>query len=277
MAKVDRLGWAAGFSLTAHGVRVGIRANQPEVLDQVRDLLPPGWRAAPSPIVERLYSLQVGGSGPQTHVRRFHLLYAGLARLARTMDLEEVLQALESDLQLYVAGAAKRRVFVHAGVVGWRGRAIVLPGRSYAGKTTLVAALIRAGATYYSDEYAVFDAHGRVHPYPKPLAVREGTGDRPTRCPAEALGGVPGIGPLPVGLVALSEYRPGARWRPRVLPPGQAVLELLAHTVPARRRPKAALATLEQVALQAPTLKGNRGEAGETVRAILDRLGSPDG
>jgi hypothetical protein len=34
---------------------------------------------------------------------------------------------------------------------------------SYSGKTTLVSELIRAGATYYSDEYAVIDERGRVH------------------------------------------------------------------------------------------------------------------
>ena len=61
---------------------------------------------------------------------------------------------------------------MHAGVVGWKGWALVLPGKSGAGKTTLVAELIRAGATYYSDEYAVLDERGRVHPYARPLAVR---------------------------------------------------------------------------------------------------------
>jgi hypothetical protein len=42
---------------------------------------------------------------------------------------------------------------------------MVLPGKSFAGKTTLVAALVRAGAEYWSDEYAVLDANGDVHPY----------------------------------------------------------------------------------------------------------------
>ena len=43
-------------------------------------------------------------------------------------------------------------------IVTWgRGRAIVIPGRTFSGKSTLVAELVRAGATYYSDEYAVED------------------------------------------------------------------------------------------------------------------------
>jgi hypothetical protein len=36
----------------------------------------------------------------------------------------------------------------------------VLPGRSFAGKTTLVAALVQVGAEYWSDEYPVLDAEG---------------------------------------------------------------------------------------------------------------------
>src|SRR5205085_12389371 len=115
---------------------------------------------------------------------------------------------------------ARRRPFVHAGVVGWNGRAIILPGKSMSGKSTLVAALVRAGATYYSDEYAVFDAQGRIHPYARPLSLRGEEGAPAKRCPAQELGGTPGNGPLRVGLVAAADYRPGASWRPRPLPAG---------------------------------------------------------
>ena len=79
------------------------------------------------------------------------------------MNLDLILDTLESDLQLHVAEQARRRLFVHAGVVGWKGRAIVIPGRSFTGKTTLVAELVRAGASYYSDEYALIDSRGKIH------------------------------------------------------------------------------------------------------------------
>lgn len=97
----------------------------------------------------------MGGEGPRPGVRRLHLVYAGGARIARARELDEALRALESDLQLHVAVRSRRFVFVHAGVVGWRGRAILLPGRSHSGKSTLVAALLEEGAAYYSDEYAL--------------------------------------------------------------------------------------------------------------------------
>ena len=156
--------------------------------------------------------------------------------------------------------------------MGWRGRAIVISGRSFSGKTTLVAALLQAGATYYSDEYAVFDAHGRVHPYPTLLSIRQGSDERPRKCPPEALGGRPGVKPLPVGLVVVCEYRPAARWQPRVLSPGRAMLALLANTVAARRQPHVALATLQQVVCHATILQGRRGEAAAMAAAILEKM-----
>jgi hypothetical protein len=274
MAKIDRLGWAAGTSLIAYGVRIGIRANSTEALAHLTPYLPPAWEPSSSPVVDQLYSLIAGGPEAQPGIRRFNILYSGPARLARTHRLTEALERFGEDLQLFVAEMARTRLFVHAGVVGWKGKAIVLPGRSYSGKSTLVAALLRAGATYYSDEYALLDARGRVHPFAKPLSLRQPTGEPPRTYPAETWGKGPGVEPLPVGLVVVTEYQPGKRWRPRPLSPGQAVLALLAHTVAARRRPAAALARLQRAVAGARLLKGVRGPAEETVDLLLDRLGA---
>jgi hypothetical protein len=267
---LDRLGWAAGTCFVSHGLRIGIRVNDPAVLDRLPVHLPPGWKPARTAVVDRLYSLRVGGPGKSAAVRRYHLLYAGAARLARSLHLEELLEPFENDLQLYVAEWARRRVFVHAGVVGWRGRAIVIPGRSHSGKTTLVAALVRAGATYYSDEYAVLDTQGRVHPYPRPLSIREGATERPGRHSAEALGGRTSNLPLPIGLVVVTHFREGALWRPRRLTPSQGVLSLVENTVPIRRRPAAAFAALMPAVADATVLRGARGEAAEVAKLLLD-------
>jgi hypothetical protein len=273
MAKIDRLGWADGFAFTTYGVRVGVRANNSEVLSLLQERFPPGWKPVPSQTVERLYSFLAGGSGSRPGVRRFNLLYSDIFRISRTTDLDEAIETFESNLQLFVAEEARRRVFIHAGVVGWRGKAIVLPGRSYAGKTTLVAELVRAGATYYSDEYAVLDNQGRVHPYPRPLQIRgEGT-NRQKQYGVETLGGRAGKKPLPVGLVIVSQYKRGAKWRPRQLSAGRAAMELLANAVSARRRPEVVLRTLGQVAAHAPVFKSARGEAKEVVDFILQQVG----
>ncbi|HEV3470413.1 MAG TPA: hypothetical protein VG148_13895 [Pyrinomonadaceae bacterium] len=268
MAKIDRLGWAAGLAFESFGVRVGVRATSAEALSSLAERFPPAWKRSRARRVERLYSFVEGG-GAGRGPARFHLLYADAVRLARTREAEDALEAFESDAQLFVAAAARDRLFVHAGVVGWRGRAILLPGRSFAGKTTLVAELVRRGAVYYSDEYAVLDSLGRVHPYARPLRVRDGASGR-RRVAVEELSGTGGRGALPVGLVFVGEYRAGARWRPRRLSGGQGVLALLAHTVSARREPGRALEVLHGVAGRAPVLKGARGEAADAAEAILD-------
>lgn len=272
MDKIDRLGWVAGLSFKSYGVPLGIRVNDAASLERLMESLPPGWEAASSPVVERLYSVVVGSSGPRSNVRRFSLLYGNIDRLARTVDFNQVLEIFESDLQLYVAEQARRRIFVHAGVVGWRGQAILIPGRSFSGKTTLVAELVRAGATYYSDEYAVLDARGRVHPYSKPLAIRDASSKKQKKYSVEALGGIPGNKPLPVGLVVVSNYKQSAHWRPRQVSAGKGALELLANTVSARRQPEVALSTLQRIVAHAPVLKGVRGEASGVAESLLSYL-----
>jgi hypothetical protein len=193
-------------------------------------------------------------------------------RLARSFGLDDLFETLESDLRLFVAELAKHRVFVHAGVVGWKGQAIVIPGRSYSGKSTLVAELVRAGATYYSDEYAVLDPRGRVHPFYKPLELREEGEFRQTKITAAELGGHSGTKPLPVGLVLMTQFKSGAQWRPRKLSAGKGVLEMLFNTVSARRSPEKAMATLQCVTANADVLKGVRGSATEVVPLVLRRV-----
>src|SRR5260370_3454131 len=233
MEKLDRLGWAAGLAFTAYGVSVGVRVNDPSVLERVRALLPPGWKPARKPTVRRLYSLIVGGPMSRPGVRRFNLLYSDAARLLRTHDLEEALAQLELDLELYIADRAPRRTFVHAGVVGWNGRAIVIPGDSFSGKSSLVKALVKAGATYYSDEFAVLDERGRVHPYPIPLTIRPTRdGGPPMKYRVEDLGGVAGVGPLPVGLVLITRLRSGTPVSPRPLSAGRGAVARARSTDP---------------------------------------------
>jgi hypothetical protein len=271
MAKIDRLGWAAGLSFVSYGLRIGVRVNDPALMSWILPLLPPGWKRSRSSSVDRLFSIRSGGTSSSRSVRRFHLLYENGSQRARTTDLEELLGQFETYLTLHVAERARRRIFVHAGVVGWRGQAIVMPARSFGGKTTLVAALVRAGASYYSDEFAVLDADGQVHPYPRALSVRGEGGERRKYSP-EAFGGRSGARPLPVGLVLVTAYQHQARWQPRLLSPGQAVLALLENTVPARSRSTEALTVLERAVTHGTALKGRRGEAEQTAAAVLRRL-----
>jgi len=258
-------GCPAGLAFGIHGLRIALRATSPAALARLCERLPPGARRASAGAIDRIYTL----AAPRR--RGFRTLYADTERIGRARSARVALDAFESHVQLYVADEARRGVFVHAGVVGWKGRALVLPGESRAGKTTLVAELIRAGATYYSDEYAVLDEQGRVHPYARRLVVRVDRGRTRRRVP-EWFGARTGRRPLPVGLVVVSRYRSGGRGHLRQLSAGAGALLLMANTVSARREPARALTALQAVVMRAPVLSCVRGEARETARALLRRL-----
>jgi hypothetical protein len=272
MAKIDRLGWADGMSFTSYGVRLGVRVNDSAVLQAVIARLPPGSKPASFAVVDHLYSIIGSSAPPESKVRRLCLGYWNLLRFARAREFDILLDAFESQVQLTVAEYAPRRIFVHAGVVGWQGRAILIPGMSYSGKTTLVDKLIRAGATYYSDEYAVLDERGRVHPYARALGMRSGNSAPSKKVRAEEIGALVGTKPLPVGLVISTSYKSGARWRPRQVTRGQGVLELMSNTVSARAQPELALTVLPQALAAARILKGVRGEASQIVDSILKNI-----
>jgi hypothetical protein len=270
--RIDRLGWSAGTCVRACGWSVGVRVNEPALLAQLAACLPPGWRPAVSPDVDAVYSLWA--ARPRGGATGRNRVYAGSERRASTPDLGHALAVLESEIRLGLALGARGRTFVHAGAVGWRGRAILVPGRSRSGKTTLVAELVRQGALYLSDEFAVLDARGRVHPFTKPLSIRGAGGcdAHARRQTVEDLGGRSARRPLPVGLVAFTEYHEAAAWEPVPLSAGAAVLELLAHTVPARLRPAESLHALARATSRAALLKGPRGDAAEAAARLLDSV-----
>jgi hypothetical protein len=65
---------------------------------------------------------------------------------------------------------------IHAGVVSWEGKAIVLPAPMDSGKTTTTAGLVRAGFGYLTDEAAMIDpSTGLVSPFPKSLTFEPPT------------------------------------------------------------------------------------------------------
>jgi hypothetical protein len=173
-------------------------------------------------------------------------------------------------LRVTVAERAKPWVFVHAGVVGINGKAIVIPGNSYTGKTTLIAELVKRGAEYFSDEYAVFDENGLVHPFARDLSIRI-NGDRlsPERVSVEDFGGVSAVLPAPVGLVLLTEFKTGEVWEPERLTLGNGIKELIPHTVPIRFNTEFSLKVLNKGLSRAIIIKGLRSDAGDFADALL--------
>jgi hypothetical protein len=184
-----------------------------------------------------------------------------------TVPFAEAAESVVRELELWVAEHAVDLVFVHAGVVAVDGRALLLPGRSLSGKTTLTAALLRAGASYGSDEYAVLSADGLVQPYPRPLAIRGP--QRRDRVPAAELGAATFTGPLPIAGVAVLRYQEAASWQVAPISPGVTVLRLLDNTVCAQSRPREALDALVAATATSWAIEGARGDAEVAVPRLL--------
>jgi hypothetical protein len=250
------------ITFEAYGVELQACATSEEILERMKPLLPPLSKPIPSNPDARRFGIVEEENGT-------HSVYNQTTQVNTGSPLELALVMLENQMRSWVAMTAPGLTFVHAGVVAHEDRAIVLPGDSFAGKTTLVAALVRRGATYFSDEFAVIDQQGQVHPYPKLLSIRSEDSLTEADHTVESLGGVAGDEALPIGLAVVTYYVPGAEWSPRQLSPGAGALTLLGKTVNARSRPQEALKTLTTALEGITVLEGERGEADDFADLLL--------
>lgn len=261
----DRSG-ASRLRFTSFGVTAELRCADDELLARAREVLPPRWvEADANASVDAWFELSRDGSGPR---RKVTLRVDGVPT-ASALRVAPVLDELEVATRNVVAMRAPGMLFVHAGVVAVDGIAVVMPGRSASGKTTLVEALLHAGAVYGSDDYAAIDGDGRIHAYPRRLSIRQGP-DRRIRSSAEVLAGAETFSePLRLGLVVVTEYTPRGTWSPRRLTPGQTALALLQHTLAARDRPDRSLRHIAKATDCAVALAGPRGSASDCALQIL--------
>lgn len=253
----------------AYGVRVGIDSNNALILEEIENHLPK--------IVPNEFKKLHGGEldhlffiNENTDAKIFEI-YKNSERIEWWTDKNALLDYLNSQLRITVAEFAVSKVFLHAGVIGWKGGAIVIPGTSYSGKTSLVAEFIKHGAVYYSDEYAVIDERGLVHPFPKMLSIR-GIIDEYTQkdFAPEELGATVGIEPLPVKLVLLTKFEKGAVWKPSKMKTGEGIMEILQHTIPIRNNPVFTLKVLKKMVSRAIIAKSSRGEAKQFVPVLMN-------
>lgn len=184
-------------------------------------------------------------------------------------DEESFRRLLNSMIRIHVAEKARGWLFIHAGVVGWQGKAIILPAMSHQGKTTLVSELLRAGTEYYSDEYAVIDSMGLVHPFERDLSVRMNGSEVPVDIPPQEFGSLAGKTPLPVGAVVLTKYEVGKVWKPETLSLGQGILETIPSAIAVNYSTEFSLKVLNTAFRRAIMVRSSRGEARETAYSIL--------
>jgi len=185
---------------------------------------------------------------------------------SRASDEERLLVDFDRRFHIAVGACAREHTFVHAGVVVVDGRAVLLPGPTFAGKSRLVEAFVSQGAAFYSDDLAVLDQRGWVQPYPKPLSIR----GRGLTCALE-LGWHPDLPSLPVAAVAVVRHNQRAKQLSlKRLSPSQTVFELIANCLSIRRQPARDSAVLARLAAEAPGYKGSRAEAGEAALRLME-------
>lgn len=164
MDKLERLGWAGGFSVKPEGFVVGIRCNDLYILEELkRRILLPQWEVGPLAF-HSLFSLLVGGER-RPGFRNFSLLYDGLERVARSLSLEEVMGELEQRLHQRIAGFPYSKL-------SFRGLALALDGKAhlFLGNCRTMADRWRSrwkkrGARLLAPAHIFLDREGLVHPY----------------------------------------------------------------------------------------------------------------
>ena len=256
------------FCFQSYGVPVLVESNDPEILRQARI-------TARSALLNNLTQIDA-----ETTRQRFSLIKTNKEICKIIQNGEQMIadgpgprfwKFFDSLVRILVAEHARSVVFVHAGAIGWRGKAIVFPGDSFQGKTTLVAELVRRGATYYSDEYAIFDSDGRVLPFARPLALRSDEGlIFETPVTAAELGAETGTEPIESRVFIFTKYDPGAVWEPEFLTPGQAIVEIVAQTIPIRVNPEFAINVLKKATGNAIIAKSPRRDAAEFAEKFLE-------
>ncbi|MCC5947004.1 MAG: hypothetical protein JJT89_00995 [Nitriliruptoraceae bacterium] len=186
--------------------------------------------------------------------------------------------------------AGHEHVLLHAGgVVDGDGAAVVLPGPSGTGKSTLTTGLLDRGLHYLSEEAVALDEDGTVRGYPRPLAIDQGAWEvhaqhTPNRSPRQTsyLEGQWHIRPsslAPVAergrLVALvfPRYEEQAETRLELLGPSQALIEATNATFGADGSDRVELWKVQRLARllsDRPAFRLVSGDLDAACRAVLD-------
>lgn len=270
--KLAKINWKGFYAFESYGVEIGIRSNDMEVLGRLKNrlpfLLPTGLREIEFNSATHIFSINWSNNK-----RKKHYFYKNSEEIGQLPFKEEKLDMLESQIRMTVAEFAKDHVFLHAGAVKYKDKAIIIPARSFSGKTTLVAELAKRGLEYYSDEYAVIDKDGFLHPFPKQLSMRGIINDyEQLDLDVEEFGGKKGEKPINIGLILVSKFKKRARFQPQLISSGEGIIESIANSVSIRQNPEFVLQVLGIVMNKAKVVKTNRTEAAKFADKFLPYL-----
>jgi hypothetical protein len=236
-----------------------------DVLDRYVFSLLPGSQDGP---FAREISIRVD------HVDAGYRLAVGDVDVAWPVDQQglviAVIQAFDENM-IYRLRTLKA---IHAGAVAFGKRALLMPGSTHAGKSSMVAELLRCGATLLSDEYALIDDAGFVHSYPRSVLRRDSRGLQSPVLPEE-LGSSFAAGPVPVRWILALEFKPESDWEVQEVPQGETLMTLLKNTPhPLAESPEMVDFFMRAVS-GARCYRGYRGDARQAADRILEMVGKP--
>lgn len=240
-----------------HGVPITLLASHEELLNELQSrLFLPGWEWNTAGEAVSTFALGRSSAG-------FQAFENSTLRLTST-DLDEVCTYLAGRIYHCIA-AHSPELFVHTGAVSLAGGAVLFPGSSLAGKSTLVQAMLALGAGYLSDEFAVLSSGSSlVQPFPRTIRLRTGPSGAAYVAPP---------GPLPLRAVIAVRYAEGLQGlRIREMSAGETALRLFQNTVSAQRLGSGALQQLLAACRDSRGWAGTRGDASAAAQKIMRLL-----
>lgn len=253
--------------LSAFGAVMEIACTDREILKQGIEALPGYWLRSEGGRPDVCF-------GIETAIRRQegekHFLFRENGKaLGSAINGAQALHRLAKRMDYYLGAYARDCAFLHSGVILHNGRAVLIPGLSHTGKSTLTAALVRIGAHYVSDDVAVIDRTGRAYFLSRAISLREDVAeafDFPFAANFEFLR----EGTLPVEAILLLNYCKGEiALDMRPLSKGETALRLIANCMNGRNEPETAIHCCVEAVRQAICCEGVRGEAEAVAPLIL--------
>jgi hypothetical protein len=265
--------WKLQMWFDFYGIRIGFQTDVTDSNSKIASLFPFGTVETDKGAVQGAFLLITNQDSVQNG---FYWVENGKVELLFDFfEFEEYFwKIVEMKLVFVLAMISPPKMFFfHAGAVALNGKGIVIPGKSFAGKTTLTKEFIKHGAIYYSDDCALINSEGLLFPYPISLAVRGENGREYVE--SKVFGSVDGVEPVKVEYVLFASYKEGKSWSPTILDSGHMTLRLLEHLFfPAsiNQKPKEILELVAKLMGQVKIIEGVRGEAIEVVKWFTDKI-----